>query len=214
MEPVADQGAGSWLDDLASAAPAPGGGAAAAMLAAIGAALVSMVCELTVGKPRYAEHEDVMRAALASAAEFLAEARRLADADAVAFGAVSEAYRRPKGTEAERAARTEAIQVALVGAAGVPLRTAAVAAGIIELSERILPGANVNVLSDVAVAASSARAALEAAEVNVEINVAALRDPAGQAALRAELAGFAPAAAVADRVVAAVRERIGAGPGG
>jgi methenyltetrahydrofolate cyclohydrolase len=214
MEPVADQAVGSWLDDLASAAPAPGGGAAAAMLAAIGAALVSMVCELTVGKPRYAEHEDVMRAALASAAEFLAEARRLADADAVAFGAVSEAYRRPKGTEAERVARTEAIQVALVGAAGVPLRTAAVAAGIVELSERILPGANVNVLSDVAVAASSARAALAAAEVNVEINVAALRDPAGQAALRAELAGFGPAAAAADRVVAAVRERIGAGPGG
>jgi formiminotetrahydrofolate cyclodeaminase len=184
------------------------------MLAAIGAALVSMVCELTIGKPAYAEHEEVMRAARASATDFLARARRLADEDAVAFGAVSGAYRLPKGTEAERAARTEAIQVALVGAAGVPLRTAAVAAGIIELSERILPGANVNVLSDVAVAASSARAALEAAEVNVEINLAALRDPAGRAILRAELAEFGPAAAVADRVIAAVRERIAAGSGG
>jgi formiminotetrahydrofolate cyclodeaminase len=179
------------------------------MLAAVGAALVSMVCNLTIGKPRYAEHEDTMLAALDAATRYRAHAVALAAEDAVVFGAVTDAYKLPKDTDADKAARTEAIQVALVGAAGVPLRTAAVAAGIIGLTEQVLDGANVNVLSDVAVAASSARAALDAAVVNVEINLAALRDEDSQAVLRAELDKHVPAAAAADRVVAAVRERIG-----
>jgi len=199
---VVDQEIGSWLDELASAAPAPGGGAAAAMLAAVGAALVAMVCNLTIGKPRYAEHEELMRAALAAADDLRANAVRLAEADAVAFRAVSEAYRLA-GADKEAA-----VQRALLGAAEVPLRTAAVAAEIIELTGRILAGANVNVISDVAVAASAARAALEAAVVNVEINIAAMRDEAQRSLLRAELGKHLPAGPVADSVVAAVRERI------
>jgi formiminotetrahydrofolate cyclodeaminase len=205
---------GTWLEELASAAPAPGGGAAAAMLAAVGAALVSMVCNLTIGKPRYAAHEATMRAALDAATRLRADAVTLAAEDAVVFGAVSDAYRLPKDTDAEKAARTEAIQTALVGAAGVPLRTAAVAAGIIGLTEEILDGANVNVISDVAVAAASARAALEAAVVNVEINLAALRDAESRAVLRAELDKHGPAALTADRVTSAVRDKINAGAGG
>jgi formiminotetrahydrofolate cyclodeaminase len=211
---VLDEQIGTWLDELASAAPAPGGGAAAAMLAAVGAALISMVCNLTIGKPKYAEHEDAMLAALVSATELRAQAASLAAQDAVAFLAVSDAYKLPRDTEAAKAARAEAIQVALVGAAGVPLRTAAVAAAVIGLAEGVLDGANVNVLSDVAVAASSARAALEAAVVNVEINLAALRDEGSRATLRAELDRHAQAAASADRVVAAVRDRVDAGQGG
>jgi formiminotetrahydrofolate cyclodeaminase len=211
---VLDEQVGTWLDELASAAPAPGGGAAAAMLAAVGAALVGMVCNLTIGKPKYAEHEETMLAVLASATELREQAGRLAAEDAVVFGAVSDAYKLPRDTEAGKAARTEAIQVALVGAAGVPLRTAAVAAAVIGLTGRVLDGANVNVLSDVAVAASSARGAIDAAVVNVEINLAALRDPVSRAALRAELDKHAPAAAAADQVVAAVRAKINAGQGG
>lgn len=184
------------------------------MLAAVGAALVSMVCNLTIGKPKYAEHEETMRAALVSSTELRELAARLAAEDAVVFGAVSDAYKLPRDTDADKAARTEAIQVALVGAAGVPLRTAAVAAAVIGLAERILDGSNVNVLSDVAVAASSARAALDAAAVNVEINLAALRDPDSRAPLRAELDKHLPAAAVADQVVAAVRAKINPGQGG
>jgi formiminotetrahydrofolate cyclodeaminase len=184
------------------------------MLAAVGAALVGMVCNLTIGKPKYAEHEETMLAALVSATELREQAVRLAAEDAVVFGAVTDAYKLPRGNDADKAARTEAIQVALVGAAGVPLRTSAVAAAIIGLAERILAGSNVNVLSDVAVAASSARAALDAAVVNVEINLAALRDPGSRAALRAELEKHAAAADAADRVVAAVRAKINAGEGG
>jgi formiminotetrahydrofolate cyclodeaminase len=205
---VLNQTIGSWLDDLASDAPAPGGGAAAAMNAAVGAALVSMVCNLTIGKPKYAEHEPVMRDALVSATHLRAQAVQLAADDAVAFSAVTDAYKLPKATDADKATRSAAIQSALVGAAAVPLRTAAVAAEIIELAGRILAGANVNVLSDVAVAAASARAALEAAIINVEINLGAMKDEGLRAALRADLDKHAAAAAVAGGIVTAVQERI------
>lgn len=203
-----DQTIGSWLEDLASDAPAPGGGAAAAMNAAVGAALVAMVCNLTIGKPRYAEHEPLMRRALASAAELRALAVRLAADDAAAFGAVTDAYKLPRDTDAEKTARSEAIQAALVGAADVPLRTAAVAAAIVDLAGQIIDGANVNVLSDVAVAAASARAALDAAVINVEINLAALKDTARRDALRAELDKHAAASEMAATIVTTVRERI------
>jgi methenyltetrahydrofolate cyclohydrolase len=206
---VLDQEIGSWLDELASAAPAPGGGAAAAMVAAVGAGLIEMVCNLTIGKPRYAEHEKAMRAALITATELRLSAGQLAAADAAAFGAVSQAYRLPKESAQEKAARARAIQGALIEAADVPLRVAAVAAEVIGLSDRILAGANVNVISDVAVAASAGRAALDSAVINVEINLAAMSDASARAALRGDLDRLAPASAVADRVVAAVRHRIG-----
>lgn len=206
---VLDQEIGAWLDELASPAPAPGGGAAAAMLAAVGAGLIEMVCNLTIGKPRYAEHEEVMRATLISATELRLSAGQLAAEDAAAFRAVSRAYRLPKESDEEKAARTRAIQAALIEAADVPLRVAAVAAEVIGLSDRILAGANVNVISDVAVAASAGRAALDSAVINVEINISAMSDPGGRATLRGDLDRLVPASAVADRVVAAVRHRVG-----
>lgn len=172
------------------------------MLAAVGAALVAMVCNLTIGKPRYAEHDELMRAALEAAGELRARAVGLAEQDAVAFGKVSEAYKLPGPDKAA------AIQEALAGAADVPMRTAALAAEIIGLAGRVLGGANVNVISDVAVAASAARAALDAAVINVEVNIAAMADGSRQVALRAELARHLPAGPIADSIVAAVRERI------
>jgi formiminotetrahydrofolate cyclodeaminase len=203
-----DQTIGSWLDDLASSAPAPGGGAGAAMNAAVGACLVAMVCNLTIGKPRYAAHEAVMTEALARATDLRAQAVQLADEDAAAFGAVAAAYHMPKATEAEIAARTEAIQGALAGAATVPLRIAAVAAEIIEVADRILEGANVNVISDIGVAAAAARAALAGAVLNVEVNLAAMKDENARRALHDKLGTFDGASAAADQLMAAVGERI------
>ncbi|MEV0272007.1 cyclodeaminase/cyclohydrolase family protein [Hamadaea sp. NPDC050747] len=197
-----------WLGDLASGEPTPGGGAAAALMAATGAALVGMVTELTIGNPRYADHEAVLVDARERAAHLRHLATELADADEAAFGSVIEAYRLPKATETEKAGRSAAIQQALAGAARVPLRLAAVAAEVVELTESILDGANVNVLSDVAVAADAARAALSSAAVNVEVNTSALTDRAVAAALDGELAGHLSAIARADRVSAAVRARI------
>jgi formiminotetrahydrofolate cyclodeaminase len=206
---VAEQTLDGWLEALGSSAPAPGGGAAAALLASIGAALVEMVCNLTIGKPRYAEHEATMVEARAAAAGFRRTARRLADEDEAAFTAVSSAYGLPRASEEEKAARSAAIQDALGLAADVPLRTAGLAADIIALADQIEAGSNINVLSDVAVAAASARAALEAAVVNVEVNLAALKDGAQQDRLAAHLSAHVGALADADRVVATVRDRIG-----
>jgi formiminotetrahydrofolate cyclodeaminase len=197
-----------WLDDLASASPAPGGGAAAAVANAIGAALISMVCNLTIGKPKFADVEPAMRDVLADATTLRHESLAVAGEDAAAFDAVIAAYRLPKQTADEQAARSAAIQDALVAAAEVPLRLAGLAADVIALAERIVDDANPNVVSDVAVAASSARAALEAAVVNVEVNVASITDPDRRAALAARLADLDRSAAAADRVVRRVRDRL------
>ncbi|HEX6404678.1 MAG TPA: cyclodeaminase/cyclohydrolase family protein [Pseudonocardiaceae bacterium] len=198
----------AWLDDLASSAPSPGGGAAAATTAAIGAALVSMVCNLTIGKPRYAAHEQTLRLVLERAESLRAEALRLGAADAAAFQAVIAAYALPKSSEAEKAARTEAIQAALLTAADVPLSTGDLAAEVVDLAASILDRSNPNVLSDVGVAASAARAALEAAVINVEINVAALTDAARRDILRQRVTALGATAAHADQIVAEVRSRL------
>jgi methenyltetrahydrofolate cyclohydrolase len=151
-----------YLDDLASAAPAPGGGTVAAVHAAQAAALVRMVCNLTIGRERFAAAEPTMRRALQAAA-FQDEALSLADEDAAAFSAVTAAYRLPKATAEKAAERDAAVQTALRGATHVPLRTAANAARVVELCGDILDGANPNLVSDVGVAATSAAAAIDAA---------------------------------------------------
>ncbi len=208
-----DQQIGPWLEALGSSDPTPGGGSAAAMLAAIAAALVEMVCNLTIGKPRYAEHAELMRTSLATATALRTRATELADADSIAFGAVTDAYKLPKTTDADKALRIQSIQATLAGAADVPVKTAQVAAEVIKLAYRIQPGANVNVLSDVAVAAASAKAALDSAVVNVEINLAGLQDEPVRTALREELDKHVASATMADSVVAAVRYRIASGSG-
>ncbi len=196
-----DHTIGDWLDDLGSSKPAPGGGAAAAMLVAIGAALVEMVTNLTIGKPRYAEHEALMLDARTEAQRIRRRALALADEDEQAFNAVVAAYRIAK----DDPARSSAIQDATAAAAEPPLAAAELAAAVIALAGRIRPGANVNLLSDVSVAASSARAALESAVVNVEINASALHDPGP---LRERLSAYLPAAGEAEDIIALVRAAV------
>jgi methenyltetrahydrofolate cyclohydrolase len=203
---VENQEIGAWLDDLASSAPAPGGGAAAALQVAVAAGLVEMVTNLTIGNPRYAEHEQTMIEARERAGEQRRLATRLADEDARAFTAVTDAYKLPRSTDEEKAARTARIQQALLGAADVPMRTAVVAGAVLDLAERILPGANVNVLSDVAVAASSARAGLDAAIINIEINRYAIKDEAERARLGEAVTAAERDLDRADAVVATVRK--------
>jgi methenyltetrahydrofolate cyclohydrolase len=196
-----DQTIGGWLEDLGSAKPAPGGGAAAALLVATGAALVEMVTNLTIGKPRYAEHEDVMMQAREEAKSLRDAAQALAAEDEDAFNNVIAAYRIGK----DDPGRSAAIQAATANAAEPPLRTAELAAQVVALAGRIQPGANVNVRSDVAVAASAAKAALESAAVNVEVNLAALRDEQVIAALRKRLAVQIEATIEAEQIISTVR---------
>jgi methenyltetrahydrofolate cyclohydrolase len=197
-----------WLTDLASELPAPGGGAAAGMSAAMAAALVSMVCNLTIGKPKFAEHEAVMREALADAERLRGEALQLAEDDAEAFSGVVAAYKLPKSSDEEKAARTAAIQAGLVEAAAVPLAVAKVSAEVIKLSGRVLEGSNPNVLSDVAVAASAAKSALESAALNVDINVVAIKDPAERERLASTLNEALQAKVQAEAIMQIVAKRI------
>lgn len=190
-----------WLADLGSAKPTPGGGAAAALMVATGAALVEMVTNLTIGKPRYAEHEPLMLRARDEAAAVRVKAQTLAADDERAFNAVIAAYQLPR----DDPGRSAAIQTATADAAGPPLSTAALGAAVIRLASDILPGANVNVLSDVSVAASAASAALASAAVNVEVNLAALRDRDLAKVLSDELATHLLAADEADTIVSRVR---------
>ena len=179
-----------FLDELASGAPTPGGGAAAALEAALGAALVSMVCNLTIGREKYRAYEQTMMEARATAEELRAQALALVAEDSASYSAVGAAYALPRGSDEEKAARQARIQEALKGATDVPLRTVALAARVIELCAHIVDGANTNAISDVGVGALSARAALDGAALNVKINLALIKNEEFKAATAARMEGY------------------------
>ena len=163
-----------WLEELASSAPVPGGGSAAALAGAVAGALVAMVARLTVGRKAYAAAEARAREILAEAEALRAQLRRLVDEDAAAYAKVSEAYKIPKST----AGRSRTIDAALVGAAETPIAMARGAMRLIALASDIGEIGNPNARSDARVAESLARAALAGAIENVRINVASLSEPA------------------------------------
>jgi formiminotetrahydrofolate cyclodeaminase len=171
---LGDDTIADWLAHLGSAEPAPGGGAAAAMQAAIGAAMVSMVANLTIGKPVHAAHEEHAIQVRDRADAVRTEALRLGKEDAVAFTALMTAYKLPRTTEEERTARREAVRSATHAAALPPLAIAAAAADVVVLAESLRGRSNPQVVSDLAVAAASAVGAAESAAVNVEINLSSL----------------------------------------
>jgi formiminotetrahydrofolate cyclodeaminase len=135
------------------------------------------------------------------AARLRADALAVADDDAAAFSAVGAAYQLPKETEEQKATRRAGIQQALIGAAGPPARVGLLAARLVEMAHELVASSNPNVLSDVAVASSAARAALEGAIVNIEINVRQIQD-------EAEVSRLESAMDAASRTVGAVREKL------
>jgi len=203
-----DEPIGRWLDALASGTPTPGGGAASALGAAAAAALVEMVCNLTIGRPRYAGHESIVREALAEATRLRRRALELAAEDAAAFDAVSAAFKLPKDTEELARARAERIQLTMAAATEVPLRTADLAGDLVRLAARIAVGVNVTTLADLAAAVLSARAAVEVARLNVEANLATITDPRRRAAFAERASGLGAALIEAERVIADLRHRI------
>jgi formiminotetrahydrofolate cyclodeaminase len=204
---VEGESIGGWLDALASSAPAPGGGAAAALEAAMAAALLEMVCNLTIGKPAYAEHEDTMTSVRDRGTSLRSDALGLAQEDAEAFGAVIAAYKLPKETEDEVDRRRREIQHALVAAAEVARSTADVAMQILDLVERIVPLGNVNVISDGAAAAGAARAAIQTSLLNIDANVASISDSETRETYERFAVGATERLEQADAIVAAVRAR-------
>lgn len=165
-----------FLDELASKAPTPGGGSAAAIMGAMGAGLVSMVCNLTIGKKNYEAADAEMRTTLEAAENLRARLAEMVRADVEAFNQVMGAYGLPKETDAEKQARSQAIQVALKAATDVPLACAKACAEVIQLSRVVAEKGNRNVISDAGVAVLAGYAALKSAALNVYVNVGAIKD--------------------------------------
>ncbi|MFF0454613.1 cyclodeaminase/cyclohydrolase family protein [Nocardia africana] len=166
---------GRYLDDLAAKIPAPGGGAVAALHAAQGAALVAMVARYTT-RAKDADNRPAIDRIIAAADAARERALALADADATAFTAVGTAYKLPKDTDEQIAARKEAIASALLQAARVPAAVVAEAGEVLSLAADLLPIGNPNVVTDIGAAAAAARAAAASSQLNIAINVGSLGD--------------------------------------
>lgn len=175
----------NFIDRLASGSPTPGGGSAAALAGAAGAALVAMVARLTVGKKRYAEVEPQMQQIVQQAEALRARLTALVQEDADAFGKVSAAYQLPKSTDEEQIARAAAIQAGMQAASLTPLETARACAAVVALAEQVVTHGNVNARTDGGVGALLAHAGLQGAAWNVEVNLQSIDDPQFVAATEA-----------------------------
>jgi glutamate formiminotransferase/formiminotetrahydrofolate cyclodeaminase len=196
-----------FLEVLASAAPTPGGGAVAAVAGATGAALVAMVCRLTIDRKGYEPAWDRCREILPEAEDARTAFLELADRDARAFDEVMAAFKLPKETDEEKAARSAAIRRGYGVAAEVPLEIAQRAVALMRLAREVTEIGNVNAASDGASSAQMLFAATSCAILNVEINAAGLKDEAKVATLGTEVDTLretsAELLAAADRAFAA-----------
>jgi formiminotetrahydrofolate cyclodeaminase len=173
---IKDTAVQSFLETLASQAATPGGGSAAAIIGAMGAALVSMVCNLTIGKKKYAEVEDEMKQVLGKAESLRRRLTAMIEDDVQAFDKVMGAYGLPKESADDKARREQAIQAALKLATDVPLRCCHAAREVIELAGIAADKGNLNVISDAGVGVLAANAALRSAALNVWTNAKMITD--------------------------------------
>jgi formiminotetrahydrofolate cyclodeaminase len=178
----------TYTEALASGAPAPGGGSAAALVGALGAALNSMVANFTVGREKFADVEEEVRLLLSRSEGLRQVLERLTQADTEAYGQVAAAQKMPRESEEEKAARTAAMQEALKVAAEVPRAATRAAHGVLEVAKELVEKGNPNLITDVGVAAKFAVAAMECAALNVEINLAYIKDESYRETCRQEMA--------------------------
>ena len=171
-----DKKVSNFLDELASNSPTPGGGSVAALAGALGAALISIVGNLTVGKKKYEDVEEDIKKIISSSEKLCYELSQLIEEDVKVFNNFMATYKMPKDTEDEKKMRTKKIQEALVEAAKVPLKTADKCLDIMILSQEAVEKGNINVISDAGVAVLMAKAALESAILNVKINLRMIKN--------------------------------------
>lgn len=176
MTTFADLSVTSFLDALASSEPTPGGGTASAVAGAMGASLLMMVAGLARSRNHTDEEHAALADARAGATALRSQLLALADDDAAAFDEVMAAFKRPKGTDEEKAARTAAVQAAFRRATEVPLETVRVAAATLALAEVVAESGNRSATSDVGVAVGLLEAAAAGATMNVLINLGSLKD--------------------------------------
>jgi methenyltetrahydrofolate cyclohydrolase len=166
----------TFMDELASGSPAPGGGSVAALSAAAGAALTSMVCNLTIGRKKYLGVEDEMKHTLEQSERLRKTFTALIDRDTAAFNKVMEALALPKETEAQKALRSAALEAATKEATLIPLQVLSHVVDALALTRIVAEKGNVNSASDVGVSTVMLLASAEGAAMNVRINLASIKD--------------------------------------
>ena len=176
----------AFLDELASASPAPGGCSTAALAGALASALCGMVARLTLGREKLRDRWPVMEEVAAEADRVRGRFLGLIDEDAEAYLSVVAARKLPRGTDDERAARERAVVVAVLRSARAPLETLLLAGETALLAARALEQGNPSCATDAGSAALAARLAAEAAAYNVRINLPDIADPAERARLAHE----------------------------
>ncbi|MBU6469008.1 MAG: cyclodeaminase/cyclohydrolase family protein [Betaproteobacteria bacterium] len=173
---ITDQSIDGFLSDLASPKPTPGGGSAAALSGAMGAALISMVANLTIGKKGYESVESEMRNQLKEAEQLRNQFIELISEDIHSFNQLMAAYKLPKNSDQEKTERAAMIQAGLKGATNAPLSIAREAYKGLLLAQRSAQFGNKMVISDAGVAVEMLLAALKSAGLNVYINVPSISD--------------------------------------
>lgn len=174
--PLASMNIGGFLSILASNSPAPGGGSVAALAGSLGAGLSSMVCNLTIGKEKYADVQKEIKKTLKKSEQIRKKLTFLIDKDTEAFNDVMKAFKMPKESEDQKKKRSNAIQNGYKKAAMVPLETAETCAEILDVAKVVAENGNENSITDAAVSAIMAKAGVEGAILNVKINLGSIKD--------------------------------------
>lgn len=167
---------GGFAELVAAGTPAPGGGSVSAYCGVLAASLGQMVCNLTIGKPKYAAAEPRLKEIRSELERRGARLGELIAEDAASFEAVLQAYRLPKDNEAQKADRAAQIQIALHQAVDVPVETARLGFSVLELLAELADIGNPNALSDVAVGAQLAQTAIRGASYNIGVNLGSIAD--------------------------------------
>jgi len=184
---LVDKSVRQLLDAFAAPTPTPGGGSAAALAGAMAAALVEMVASMPKTKNGTPEDRTALDTALPELKSLRALLTDLVDRDAASYDAVVAAYKLPKTTDDERAARKAAVREAMRGATDVPIETARASLAVARLTRVVAEHGNPNAKSDASVALGLAMQAAGGARANVEINVDSVGDADYAVAVRAEL---------------------------
>ena len=207
---IKDSSVEHFLEQLASKSSTPGGGSAAAVIGATGAALVGMVANFTVGKKGYESVNEDMLSVLNRSENYRKQFIDMIQADVDVFNKVMSAYGMSRDTESEKETRNQAIQSALKEATDVPLQCAVLCLDVIELSRQTAEKGNSNVISDAGVAVLAAEAALGSAALNVYINIANIKDKGFADDRRQRLEAILNASApLTEKVYALVKNKVG-----